>query len=207
MAERSLARMGQPRRCPWGLLSRKNEAGHSRGTQLVRGPLSFSSGHDLRVLMQPRADSPSAPAPPSFSLPSSLKIGKILKKKKGVPVWLSWVSVCLGVRSWPQGPQIEPQGSSVKSAHQGLCFSFFLSICALSLFFLSPINSLSFIIFFKDYIHLFMRDQRERERQRPRQREKQAPAGSPTQDSIPGPRITPWANGRAEPLSHLGCPQ
>ena len=51
--------------------------------------------------------------------------------------------------------------------------------------------------FIKDFIYLFMR---RRERQRHRQREKQAPCG----DSIPGPGVTPWAEGRRSPLSPLG---
>ena len=50
--------------------------------------------------------------------------------------------------------------------------------------------------------------ERERERQRHRQREKQAPrTGSPMWDSSQVPRITPWAEGGAKPLSHPGCPQ
>ena len=31
-------------------------------------------------------------------------------------------------------------------------------------------------------------------------------AGSPTWDSISDPRIRPWAEGGAKPLSHRGCP-
>ena len=40
-----------------------------------------------------------------------------------------------------------------------------------------------------------------------RQREKQAPCREPDMGLDPGsPRITPWAEGGAKPLSHPGCP-
>ena len=45
-----------------------------------------------------------------------------------------------------------------------------------------------------------------RERQRHRQREKQAPGREPDVDWIPGPRIMPWTESGAKPLSHPGCP-
>ena len=39
--------------------------------------------------------------------------------------WLSWLSICLGLRSWFQGPGIE--------SHMGLCFSLSLSLSLLLL--------------------------------------------------------------------------
>ena len=46
---------------------------------------------------------------------------------------------------------------------------------------------------------------RDTERQRHRQREKQAPRREPDVDSIPGPRITPWAEGRRSTTEPPRC--
>ena len=52
-----------------------------------------------------------------------------------------------------------------------------------------------------------MRDtEKERDRDTGRGRSR-LHAGSPTQDSIPVSRITPWAEGGAKPLSHPGFPE
>ena len=64
------------------------------------------------------------------------------------------------------------------------------------------------VIFFKDFIYLFMRDtERKREKQIHRKREKQAPCGEPdvrldpgTPGSCPGPKVG------AKPLIHPGIP-
>ena len=55
-------------------------------------------------------------------------------------------------------------------------------------------------LFKKDFIYLYMRDQREREAETQAEGE-----GSSMQGSWVS-RITPWAEGGAKPLSHLGCP-
>ena len=47
----------------------------------------------------------------------------------------------------------------------------------------------------------------ERERQRHRQREKQAPCREPDVGLDPRSPGSPWAEGGAKPLSHLGCPK
>ena len=50
--------------------------------------------------------------------------------------------------------------------------------------------------------------ERERERGRDTGRGRSRPhAGSSTWDSISDPRIRPWAEGGAKPLSHPGCPK
>ncbi len=50
---------------------------------------------------------------------------------RGAPEWLSWLSVCLQLRSWSRGPGIEPHVRL--PAQWGVCFSLLLSLCALSL--------------------------------------------------------------------------
>ena len=68
-----------------------------------------------------------------------------------------------------------------------------------------------FFFFFKDFIHLFMRDthtererERERERQRHRQREKQAPCRDPDVGLNPrSPGTHPGPKAGTKPLSHL----
>ena len=64
------------------------------------------------------------------------------------------------------------------------------------------------VIFFKDFIYLFMRDtERKRERQRHRQRENQAPCKKPDaglDPRTPGSRPEPKLD--AQPLSHPGAP-
>ena len=51
----------------------------------------------------------------------------------GVPRWLSWLSICLLLGSWSQGPEIEPHIGLL--AQPGACFSFSAAPppCALSL--------------------------------------------------------------------------
>ena len=66
-------------------------------------------------------------------------------------------------------------------------------------------NDQIYILFFKDFIYLFMRDsERGRDSGRGRSR---FHAGSLTQDSIRVSRIRPWAEGGTKLLSHRGCPQ
>ena len=67
------------------------------------------------------------------------------------------------------------------------------------------------VIFFKDFIYLFIETQRERERERERGRDTgrgrsklhaESPSGTHSRVS----RITPWAVGGAKPLRPRGCP-
>ena len=61
--------------------------------------------------------------------------------------------------------------------------------------------------FFKDFMYLFLRDT-ERGRGRGRGRGRSGLyAGSPTRDSIPGPRVTPWTGGRRSTTQPPGRPQ
>ena len=76
------------------------------------------------------------PFPPACLLSLSHKSKNNNNKKqtpKGVPGWLSWLSIHFWLRSWYQGLGIEPR------VKQGACFSLFLcpfpSSCSLSLSF------------------------------------------------------------------------
>ena len=57
--------------------------------------------------------------PPSHSMVKSSSLG--------APGWLSGLSLCLWLRSWSQGPGIEPRIGL--SAQQGACFPLSLSAC------------------------------------------------------------------------------
>ena len=62
-----------------------------------------------------------------------------------------------------------------------------------------------FLLFFKDFIYLFMRDtHREAETQAEGEAGSMQGAQHGTQSR--GSRITPWAEGGTKPLSHPGCP-
>ena len=65
-------------------------------------------------------------------------------------------------------------------------------------------------LFSKDFIYLWRHTHRERERERDAERQAEGDAGS-MQEAGYGtqfwvPRITPWAEGGAKPLSHPGIP-
>ena len=67
------------------------------------------------------------------------------------------------------------------------------------------------MIFFKDFIYLFIEIQRERKREREAETQAEGEAGS-LQRARRGTRsrvsrITPWAAGGAKPLGHWGCPE
>ena len=67
---------------------------------------------------------------------------------------------------------------------------------------------LSFTLFFKDFIYLFLRDtEKGRDREAERQREKQAPCGEPDAELDPGTLGShPELEVDTQPLSHLGVP-
>ena len=67
-----------------------------------------------------------------------------------MPGWLSWLTVCLWLRSWSWGPRIEPY--VFLPAQQGVCFS--LSLCP-SPFVLSQIKSFKKIILKKCMVLCF----------------------------------------------------
>ena len=89
-------------------------------------------------------------------------------------------------------------------------YSYHLSIC------FQPVPSILhyiflFPFFFKDFIYSWeTHTQREREREREAETQAEGEAGSMQGAGRGTPsrvsRITPWAEGDAKPLSHLGCP-
>ena len=67
-----------------------------------------------------------------------------------------------------------------------------------------------FLFFFKILFIYSWETERERERERERQTQAEGEAGSMQgawrETRSPVSRITPWSEGGAKPLSHLGCP-
>ena len=129
-----------------------------------------------------------------------------------MPAWLSWLSICLRLSSWSQGPGIESRIRLL--AQQGACFSLYLLLslssappaCALSLSLMNKyIKSLQskffyFLFFLKIlFIYLTERDsQWEREhKQGEWERKKQAHSrGAWRGARSHNAGITPWAKGR-----------
>ena len=69
----------------------------------------------------------------------------------------------------------------------------------------SLLYSFHSILFFKDFIYLFMRDT-EREAGTQAEGETGSMQGAQCGTRSWVSRITPWAEGGVNPLSHLGCP-
>ena len=62
------------------------------------------------------------------------------------------------------------------------------------------------LFFIKDFIYLFMRENREREAETQAEGEVGSMQGTQHGTGSLASRITPWAEGGVKPLSHLGCP-
>ena len=87
-------------------------------------------------------------------LPSSTSYIKMVSNKKrtyrGAPGWLSWLSACLWLRSWPQGPWIKPRISSLLGWESASPSPSVLSL-ALAL---SQVNTLKNIFKKKEHVEL-----------------------------------------------------
>ena len=88
-------------RCPLG-----KEARDAFGQQLVRNPVRPAESWGRSFPVQPGEDCSHT----SSAVPQTLRSNKLHFKVPivGVPGWLSWLTVCLWLGSWSQGPGIKP---------------------------------------------------------------------------------------------------